>query len=108
MIIGVTVQKEVVQRLRVEKNQEAEEEERWIRELKAYLKGNWNNMSMDSSILCRKISGVYEISEEGLLIYCPNSRSDGEDRNMMVRLVVPETLQTDFLHHYHPILDRAT
>ena len=48
--------------------------------------------------------GDYDLGEEGLLVYCPNPRDEGEGRGLTVRLVIPESLQIDFLHHYHTSL----
>ncbi|ETI35084.1 hypothetical protein F443_18517 [Phytophthora nicotianae P1569] len=53
---------------------------------------------------CAKIAEDYEIDEAGLLFYCPPSKRADEDRDLVMRLVVPESLQNDFLHHYHTSL----
>ena len=47
----------------------------------------------------------YKISEEGLLLYCSGQRNQGDDRDVTVRVVIPESLQTDFLHHYYTSLE---
>ena len=52
-----------------------------------------------------KISDDYEIRKKVLLIYCPISLTEGEDQDIMVRLVMPEILQTDFRQNYHMILE---
>ena len=102
---GETMNNEVVQQLRVDRIRKAQEEEGWMRDLKAYLNGNWGDLSVESARLCSKMSEYYEIIEEGLLVYCPRSRSEWDDREVLVRLVIPERLQTDFLHHYHTSLE---
>ena len=40
---------------------------------------------MEFAKKCGKMYGDYDVSEEGLLVYCPNSRVEGEDRNITVR-----------------------
>ena len=51
------------------------------------------------------IAPDYEIDEDGLLFFCPSSVSKSNDRTELIRLVVPELLQQDFLHHYHASLE---
>ena len=104
-ISGETMNEEVVQRLRVDRIRKAQEEEGWMRDLKAYLNGDWGDLSVESARSCCKMSEDYEISEERLLVYCPRLRSEREDREVAVRLVIPERLQVDFLHHYHTSLE---
>ena len=94
------MQEEVVQRIRVDRIRKAQGEESWVRDLKAYLKRDWNDLSVEFAKKCGKMYGDYDVSEEGLLVYCPNSRVEGEDRDITVRLVLPESIQTNFLHHY--------
>ncbi|OWY92998.1 reverse transcriptase, partial [Phytophthora megakarya] len=52
-----------------------------------------------------KIAADYEVDEQDLLFYCPPTSRSGDDRDRMMRLVVPETLQSDVLHHYHATLE---
>lgn len=47
----------------------------------------------------------YEVDENGLLFYCPSVGANAEDRDMLMRLVIPETLQNDVLHHSHASLE---
>ncbi|OWY98001.1 LOW QUALITY PROTEIN: reverse transcriptase, partial [Phytophthora megakarya] len=42
--------------------------------------------------------------ERDLLFYCPTTKEAAADRDKLMRLVVPETLQQDILHHYHTSL----
>ena len=51
------------------------------------------------------MSGDYEVSEEGLLVYCPGQRIEGDDREVTARLMIPESLQADILHHYYTSLE---
>ena len=46
-----------------------------------------------------------EVDKNGLLFFCPRSSVSSEDRTEMIRVVVPELLQQDFLHHYHTSLE---
>ncbi|POM62381.1 reverse transcriptase [Phytophthora palmivora] len=47
----------------------------------------------------------YETDESGLLFYFPPTKQSDEDRDLMAKLVVPETLQHDLMHHYHSSLE---
>ena len=47
----------------------------------------------------------YEMSEEGLLVYCLIQKTEGDDREMTARIVIPESLRVDILHHYHSRLE---
>ena len=61
---------------------------------------------MDLYSVCKKMSGDNYISEEGLLVSYPNPRAEGEDRDIMFRLVIPESLQIKFRHHHHTSLEK--
>ncbi|POM63312.1 reverse transcriptase, partial [Phytophthora palmivora] len=52
-----------------------------------------------------KIADRYETDESGLLFYFPPTKQSDEDRDLMAKLVVPETLQNDLMHHYHSSLE---
>ena len=65
------------------------------------MKKDWSDLSVESAKSCSCMSGNYDLSKEGLLVYCFNFRAEGEGRVMIVRLVIPESLQTDFRHYYH-------
>ncbi|GMF57107.1 unnamed protein product [Phytophthora fragariaefolia] len=52
-----------------------------------------------------KIAEDYEMDDARLLFYCPPSKQSYEDRDLMTRLVIPETLQEDVFHHYHSCLE---
>ena len=45
------------------------------------------------------------MDQSGLLLYCPESAAKSEGRAELARLVIPELLQQDFLHHYHTSLE---
>ena len=99
------IQEDLVQRLRVDRIREAQEEEGWMRDLKAYLEGKWGDLSVESVRTCGKMSEDYDISEEGLLVYCPSRNIEEDDRGLTARLVISEKLQADFLNHYHTSLE---
>ncbi|GMF46029.1 unnamed protein product [Phytophthora fragariaefolia] len=71
----------------------------------AYLKGEVGNLSSDEAKNGAKIAYDYEVDESDLLFYFPKTASTDEDRDLVARLVVPETLQQAFPHHYHTSLE---
>ncbi|GMF16338.1 unnamed protein product [Phytophthora fragariaefolia] len=83
----------------------AQDEEKWIVDLKKYLTGDVHELTSTEAKSCAKIAERYEIDEVGLLFYCPPSKQSCEDRDLVTRLVIPETLQEDVLHHYHTSLE---
>lgn len=99
------LQEELVQQMRSERICQAQDEECWIANLKKYLDGDLAGLSAEESKACAKIADVYEVDENGLLYFCPTSHEDLEDRDGILRLVIPETLQHDWLHHYHVSLE---
>ncbi|OWY96308.1 reverse transcriptase [Phytophthora megakarya] len=46
----------------------------------------------------------YEVDQQDLLFYCPTTKETAANRDKLMRLVIPETLQQDVLHHYHTSL----
>ncbi|POM72694.1 LOW QUALITY PROTEIN: Helitron helicase-like protein [Phytophthora palmivora] len=66
----------------------------------AYLRGDVQGLTSDETKSCR-----YETDESGLLFYFPSTKQSDEDRDLMAKLVVPETLQNDLMHHYHSSLE---
>ncbi|OWZ03312.1 LOW QUALITY PROTEIN: reverse transcriptase [Phytophthora megakarya] len=75
------------------------------RNLKTYLNGDLNGLSKEDAKTCSTIAATYEVDEDGRLFYCPKTLTRDEDRDDVVRLVVPESLQQEFLHHYHTSLE---
>ncbi|GMF20123.1 unnamed protein product [Phytophthora fragariaefolia] len=84
---------------------QAQNEEKWIADLKSYLQGNLADLTVEEAKACSKIADDYEVDADGLLVYCPTTAQSGGDRDLIARLVVPETLHRDFLHHYHTSLE---
>ncbi|OWZ13092.1 reverse transcriptase [Phytophthora megakarya] len=95
----------IVRRIRSQRIKQAQDEEKWIVDLKAYLNGDLNGLSKEEAKACSKIAATYEVDKDGLLFYCPRTLTRDEDRDDVVRLVMPESLQQDFLHHYHTSLE---
>ena len=62
--------------MRMERIRKAQEDESWIVELKAYLKGDLCGLSAESAQSCSKMARDYEVSEEGLLVYYPGYKVD--------------------------------
>ncbi|ETM30833.1 hypothetical protein L914_21492, partial [Phytophthora nicotianae] len=99
------LQLDVVQRIRADRILRAQNEEKWIANLKAYLSGGLEDLDADEARACSKIAGDYDVDDGGLLLYCPRAGRDDGDRDRLVKLVVPEDLQQDVLHHYHMSLE---
>ncbi|GMF28590.1 unnamed protein product [Phytophthora fragariaefolia] len=91
--------------MRSERIVQAQNEETWIANLKSYLRGNLADLTVVEAKACSKIADDYEVDGDGLLLYCPTTAQSSGDRDRIARLVVPETLHRDFLHHYHTSLE---
>ena len=99
------LQDEFVRQVRLERIKQAQEEEKWIDNLKEFRIGDITDWSSEESKLCARIASEYVVEESGLLFFCPRSMENPDSRVELVRLVVPELLQQDFLHHYHTSLN---
>lgn len=95
------MQEEVVQKLRIERIKRSQDKESWITKLKEYLIGDINHLNNEEAKLCVRIAPDYEVDESVLLFFCPRSADNAEGRMELLKLVIPELLQQDFLHHYH-------
>ncbi|OWZ13414.1 LOW QUALITY PROTEIN: reverse transcriptase, partial [Phytophthora megakarya] len=85
-------------------DQRAQEEEVWITGMKKYLCGAIADLTQTEARSYGKIAAGYEVDEQDLLFYWPPTPRSGENHD---RLVVPETLQPDVLHHYHTTLEEG-
>ncbi|GMF38649.1 unnamed protein product [Phytophthora fragariaefolia] len=83
----------------------AQDEEAWISGLKTYLAGRIQQLTQDEAKSYSKISMDYDVDLNGLFYYCPPTKHIDSDRDRLMKLVVPETLQQDVLHHYHVSLE---
>ncbi|GMG14894.1 unnamed protein product [Phytophthora fragariaefolia] len=99
---------EIVRDLRISRIRQAQDEEVWISGLKPYLAGRIQQLTQDEAISNSKVSMDYDVDLNGLLYYCPPTKHIDSDRDRPMKLVVPETLQQDVLHHYHVSLEGVT
>ncbi|ETI53999.1 hypothetical protein F443_03141 [Phytophthora nicotianae P1569] len=99
------LQLDVVQSMRADRILRAQNEEKWIVNLKAYLSGDLENLDAGEARACSKLADEYDVDDGGLLLYCPRAGRDDGDRDRLAKLVVPEDLQQDVLHHYHTSLE---
>ena len=99
------IQEEIVQRIRIQRIVEAQDEERWIVNLKRYLNGDISSLDAGEVKMCAKLAPEYAIDEYNLLFSCPMAKRESEDLDGLMHLVISETLQQDFLHHYHASLE---
>ena len=94
-----------MQQIRIERISASQDEEMWIHDLKIYLRGDWSSFIAKVRSTCGKIEMNYALDDDELLLYCPYLGTADENRDGMIRLVIPESLQQDFLHHYHTSLE---
>ncbi|OWZ10245.1 reverse transcriptase, partial [Phytophthora megakarya] len=99
------LQELVVQRIRLDRVRVAQEEELWISNLKQFLEGNIGELSKREVRDCVKLASQYEVGESGLPYYHVRGNESAEDRDVIMKLVVPETFRDDILHHYHASLE---
>jgi len=74
------LQEEIVQRMRCERIVRAQNEEKWITDLKTYLRGDVLEMPTRDAKFCSRIANDYEVDENGLLLYCPPAAQVDEER----------------------------
>uniref|UniRef100_A0AAV1V9A4 Integrase zinc-binding domain-containing protein n=1 Tax=Peronospora matthiolae TaxID=2874970 RepID=A0AAV1V9A4_9STRA len=99
------LQEEMVQRIRVRRIGQAQDEERRIVILKKYLNGDVSSLDAGEGKMCAKLAPEYEIDENDLIFFCFTAKREPEDREGLMRLVIPETLKQDVLHHKHASLE---
>ncbi|KAJ8548835.1 hypothetical protein ON010_g10836 [Phytophthora cinnamomi] len=99
------LEEEVVRELRIERIRQAQDEESWILGLKKFLAGSVQELTPEEARSYTNIVMDYEVDLSDLLFYCPPTKRSELDRDGLMRLVVPETLQQDVLHHYHASLE---
>ncbi|KAE9262946.1 hypothetical protein PR003_g33342, partial [Phytophthora rubi] len=100
------LQEEVVRSLRIERIKQAQDEEAWIAGLKKYLVGAVQELPPPEDVKSYNTVGSdYEVDLDDLLFYCPAAKRTTEERDGLMRLVVPETVQEDVLHHNHSSLE---
>ncbi|POM71370.1 LOW QUALITY PROTEIN: Reverse transcriptase [Phytophthora palmivora] len=89
----------------MERNRRAQDEEKWIVDLKVYLREDVLDLTSAEVKSCSKIADRYETDNSPLLFYFPPTKQSDEDRDHVAKLIVPETLQSDLMHHYHASLE---
>lgn len=83
----------------------AQDEEKWIHDLKRYLLGEVHGLIQKDVNDCVKIADRYEVDEDGLLFFVgKRRRRHGYGREIQFKLVAPTTLHDEILHHYHASL----
>ncbi|KAE8883563.1 hypothetical protein PF005_g32489 [Phytophthora fragariae] len=90
---SAVLQEEVVRNLRIERIKQAQDEEVWIAGLKKYLVGAVHELSPEDIRSYNAVGSDYEVDLDYLLFYCPPAKRTAEERDGLMRLVVPETLQ---------------
>ena len=70
------LQEEIVQRMRIERIKQAQEEESWIANLKKYLVGDLTQLNAEDAKSCARIAPDYEVDENGLLFSAPDPLRD--------------------------------
>ncbi|OWZ05689.1 reverse transcriptase [Phytophthora megakarya] len=78
-----------------------QDEESWILGLKKYLVGEIRDLTQEDAKMFGSIDMNYEVDQSDLLFYYPTTKKAAADRDKWMRLVIPETLQQDILHHGH-------
>ncbi|KAE9324540.1 hypothetical protein PF008_g17090 [Phytophthora fragariae] len=99
------LQEKEVRNLRIERIKQAQDEEVWIAGLKNYLVGAVYDPSPEDIKSYNAVGSDYEVDLDELLFYCPPAKRTADERDGLMRLVVPETLQQDVLHHFHSSLE---
>ncbi|KAG2759361.1 hypothetical protein PC129_g20486 [Phytophthora cactorum] len=99
------LQEDYVKGLRIDRIRQAQDEESWISGLKKYLVGELRDLDQGEAESYSLIATNYEMDLNDLLFYCPPTKRTDEDRDGLMRLVMPEALHQDILHHYHASLE---
>ncbi|KAI9989987.1 hypothetical protein PInf_020293 [Phytophthora infestans] len=101
----VILEETFVKRVRIGRILKTQDEKAWILGLKKYLMGDVRDLSREDAKSYSIIATDYAVDMNDLLFYCPPTKRVNEDRDGLMRLVMPETLQQDVLHHYHASLE---
>ncbi|KAG3030317.1 hypothetical protein PC119_g6309 [Phytophthora cactorum] len=62
------LQSDVVQLVRTDRIQQAQNEEKWIADLKTYLSSELDQLDANAARMCGKIADKYKVDESGLLL----------------------------------------
>ncbi|OWY95560.1 reverse transcriptase, partial [Phytophthora megakarya] len=86
------MQEDLVREMRVDRIRQAQEEEGWITGMNKYLGGSIADFTQAEARSYGKIAADYDVDEHDLLVSCPPTPRSGDDRDRLLRLVVPEML----------------
>ncbi|OWZ06490.1 reverse transcriptase, partial [Phytophthora megakarya] len=89
------MQEDMIREMPVDRIKQAQEAEVWIAGMKKYLSGSIADLTQAEARSYGKIAADYEVDEQDLLFYCPPTPRSRDDRDQLLRLVVPETLQSE-------------
>ena len=64
----------MVQRVRIKRIGQAQDEERWIVNQKKYMNGDISSLDAEEEKVCAKLAPEYEIDENDLLFFCPMAK----------------------------------
>ena len=64
-----TFTRRIVQRMRIERIKQAQEEESWIANLKKYLVGDLTQLNAEDAKLCARIAPDYDVDKNDLLFF---------------------------------------
>ncbi|OWY99908.1 LOW QUALITY PROTEIN: reverse transcriptase [Phytophthora megakarya] len=92
------MKEDLIREIRVDRIKQAQEEEVWIAGMKKYLSGSIADLTQAEARSYGKLAADYEVDEQDPLFYCPPTPRSGDDRDRLMRLVVPKTLQSDVSH----------
>ncbi|POM58035.1 LOW QUALITY PROTEIN: Reverse transcriptase [Phytophthora palmivora] len=98
-----SLREEVFRDLRIGRIRQAQDEEAWISGLKKYLNGDLQDLTQQEAKSYANLAANYDLDHHNLLFYRPSTRSTDADQDKLMRLVIPETLYQDILHHYHKV-----
>ncbi|OWZ22837.1 LOW QUALITY PROTEIN: hypothetical protein PHMEG_0002391 [Phytophthora megakarya] len=95
---------EVIRDIRIERIRQAYDDEPWIHGVKIYLAGEVRDLTQEEARTYGSIAMNHEVDQHDLIFYCPTTKKSTADRDKIMRLVLPESLHQDVLHHYHTSL----
>ena len=67
------LQEEIVQQIRIERTNQAQDEESWISDLKTYLIENIDRLNAREAKICALIVPDYEVDQSELSFFCPGA-----------------------------------
>ncbi|GMF35715.1 unnamed protein product [Phytophthora fragariaefolia] len=102
------LQELVVQRLRLDRVRTAQDQERWIANLKRYMCGELGSLSKRKAKDYRDIAPQYAERESGPLYYRTPGNESVVHRDATLKLVIPESSRTTFFTIIMRVWDVAT